>query len=56
MAEFCIECFLKQNPEFTKEDLVIIKDPDLCEGCGKIVDKVVLSIKNASLHKIKNVR
>ena len=53
MAEFCPECFLKLNPEFTKSDLVIIRGQELCEGCGKIVSKTVLNIKESSLHKLK---
>lgn len=54
MAEFCPECFVKLNPEFTKDDLVIVKELDLCEGCGKIVDEIVLSIKETSLNKLNN--
>ena len=54
MAEFCPECFLKLNPEFTKDDLVTIKEPDLCEGCGKIVNKTVLSIKESALYKLND--
>lgn len=55
MAEFCPECFIKLNPEFTRKDLVIIKDTDLCEGCGKIVDAIVLSIKESSLYKLRDL-
>lgn len=54
MAEFCPECFIKLNPEFDKSDLVIVKGKDLCEGCGKIVDEIALSIKKTSLHKLGN--
>ena len=53
MAEFCTECFLKLNPEFTKSDLVVIRGQELCEGCGKIVSKTVLNIKESSLYKLK---
>ena len=53
MAEFCPEFFLKLNPEFTKSDLVIIRGQELCEGCGKIVSKTVLNIKESSLYKLK---
>lgn len=53
MAEFCPECFLKLNPEFTKSDLVIIRGQELCEGCGKIVSKTVLNIKESSRNKLK---
>ena len=46
--------FLKLNPKFTKEDLIIVKEPDLCEGCGEIVNKTVLMIKESSLYKLRN--
>ena len=45
MAEFCKECFLKLNPEFEEKDLQLLKEEALCEGCGKIVDKIVVNIK-----------
>lgn len=48
MAEFCPDCFLEFNPDLTKNDLVIVKDVDLCEGCGKIVDEIVLFVKQVS--------
>ena len=50
MAEFCPEGFLKLNPEFTKSDLVIIRGQELCEGCGEIVPKIVIGIKEYALH------
>ena len=53
MAEFCPECFLKLNPEFIKSDPVVIRGQELCEGCGKIVSKTVLNIKESSLYKLK---
>lgn len=46
MSEFCKECFLKLNPQFTEKDLVMIKEDDLCEGCGEIVSETVLKVKN----------
>lgn len=55
MAELCVECFLKQNPEFTKEDLVIVRETELCECCGQIVNKTVLSVKEYALHKLRNL-
>lgn len=50
MAEFCPECFIKLNPEFSKSDLKIIKEPSLCEGCGEIVPKIVIDIKEYALN------
>ena len=50
MAEFCPECFIKLNPEFSMSDLKIIKEPTLCEGCGKIVPKIVIGIKEYALY------
>jgi hypothetical protein len=54
MAEFCPECFIKLYPELSRKDLIIIKEPDLCEGCGKIVDETVLKVKPSSENKIRN--
>lgn len=52
MAEFCVECFLKLHPELKKSDLIIIRETDLCEGCGKIVRKTVLDVRESSLYKL----
>lgn len=52
MAEFCAKCFLELNPELTEKDLVMIKEIELCEGCGKIVDETVLKIKEKSEGKL----
>lgn len=45
MAEFCPDCFLEFNPDLTKKDLVTVETVDLCEGCGEIVDEIVLYVK-----------
>ena len=50
MAEFCPACFIKFNPEFSKSDLKIVKEPTLCEGCGEIVPKIVIGIKEYALY------
>lgn len=47
MAEFCKDCFLRLNPEYKEEDLVMINEDDLCEGCGKIVSETVLKVRHA---------
>lgn len=38
MAEFCKECFINilQPSEDDIANIVISKEPTLCEGCGKI--------------------
>lgn len=53
MAEFCPDCFLEFNPDLTKNDLVIVEDVDLCEGCGKMVNEIVLSVKKIPSNKSK---
>lgn len=53
MAEFCKECFLNLNPELSENDLVMIKETELCEGCGKIVNETVLEIKESGMRKLK---
>ncbi len=53
MAEFCKECFLKLNPELSEDDLVMVKEAELCEGCGKIVDETVLNIKDSGMRKLR---
>lgn len=53
MAEFCKECYLRLNPELSERDLVMLKTPDLCEGCGKIVKATVLNVKKTRFGKIK---
>lgn len=44
MSEFCKDCFLKLNPQFTEKDLVMLKGEDFCENCGKIVDETVWEV------------
>ena len=50
MAEFCPKCFIKLNPEFSRSDLKIVKEPTLCEGCGEIVPKIVIGIKEYAVY------
>ena len=50
MAEFCPKCFIKLNPEFSRSDLKIVKEITLCEGCGEIVPKIVIGIKEYALY------
>lgn len=52
MAEFCKDCFLKLNPQFTEKDLVMIKEDDLCENCGKVVSETVLKVKDNAERKL----
>lgn len=53
MSEFCKDCFLKLNPQFEEKDLVMIKDEELCEGCGKVVKETVLKVKENIEGKFK---
>lgn len=53
MSEFCKNCFLKLNPQFEEKDLVMIKDEELCEGCGKVVKETVLKVKENIEGKFK---
>lgn len=53
MSEFCKDCFLKLNPQFTEEDLIMMEGDELCEGCGKIVNEVVWEVKEKSERKFK---
>lgn len=49
MAEFCPDCFLEFNPDLTPKDLVTVETVDLCEGCGEIVDEIVLYVITARI-------
>ena len=52
MAEFCRDCALK-SLGLSKEEMkraVFSREPDLCEGCGK-VKPVLLEIKKKGLPK-----
>lgn len=53
MAEFCTNCFLKLYPTLTEKDIILTKETELCEGCGKIVSETVLEVKQKSLYKLK---
>lgn len=47
MAEYCLYCWNKINDtQLTTQDVIIRKDLDLCEGCGKIKYTVVCYRKN----------
>lgn len=48
MAEYCLDCFLKSNPGFPKERLVISESDDLelCEGCGKMKSTIIRFKRN----------
>ena len=46
MAEFCLECYLKDFPEDAgiMEMIVVGNNLDLCEGCGEM-KKTVVEVK-----------
>lgn len=56
MSEFCKNCFLKIHPKLRPSDLIMVYEPELCEGCGKIVSETVLDIKTEALNRLSEVR
>jgi hypothetical protein len=36
MAEFCLECFKKFEPNANEHNTVLSDNPDFCEGCCDI--------------------
>ena len=46
MAEFCLTCWNKtQNIPLQEKNVVISKELDLCEGCGKMKQVIVCTKK-----------
>ena len=42
MAEFCLQCWNRlHGREDTKWDVRLSKEPELCEGCGRLCQTVV---------------
>lgn len=42
MAEFCLQCWNRlHGREDTKWDVRLSKEPELCEGCGRLCQMVV---------------
>jgi len=42
MAEFCLSRWNKiNNTHLSERDVIISKDLDLCDGCGKVVNVVI---------------
>ena len=42
MAEFCLACLNKlSGTSYTEADVLLSREVDLCENCGKIVPVVV---------------
>lgn len=49
MAEFCLKCFNEmENKNYKKDDVVLSKYPETCEGCGQIKHTVV-KVRNKKL-------
>ena len=42
MAEFCLECFRKMNPEFDKYEYILTKELNFCEECGELKHTVLV--------------
>lgn len=47
MAEFCLECLRKFEPNANENNIVLSDNPELCEGCG-ILKRIVVEITNES--------
>ena len=45
MAEFCLECLRKFEPNANADSIVLSDNPELCEGCGHI-KKIVVEIND----------
>lgn len=41
MAEFCRECYVRICGGREDDPLVMSSEPDLCEGCGRVLPVVV---------------
>ena len=41
MAEFCIECLRKFEPNANENNVVLSDNPELCEGCGMLKNVVI---------------
>ncbi len=48
MAEFCLKCWNEINDKKdTVKDVVLSKEPELCEGCGEF-KKIIVKPKKRS--------
>lgn len=57
MAEFCLNCYLKDFPEDENivDRIIMSKDTGLCEGCGNF-RPVVVKIKKGNINgKLRNL-
>lgn len=41
MAEFCLECLRKFEPNANENNVVLSDNPELCEGCGMLKNVVI---------------
>ena len=41
MAEFCLECLQKFEPNANESNTILSTNPDLCEGCGEFKPVVI---------------
>ena len=49
MAEFCFDCFINEVADssdiFTKDDILMSEESELCEGCGEEKNVVVEKVR-----------
>ena len=41
MADFCLDCFKKFEPNANENNTMLSEDNDFCEGCGEIKPVVI---------------
>lgn len=45
MAEFCLKCLRKFEPNVNEDNFILSNNLELCEGCG-MLKKIVVEITN----------
>ena len=49
MAEFCVDCWNKINEtNYSAKKFIISDELDLCEGCGKITNVILMPKEHTS--------
>ena len=46
MAEFCLDCFKKFEPNANEDNTVLSEYNDFCEGCGEVKPVVICFEEN----------
>ena len=53
MAEFCLECLKKFEPNANTNNTTVSIDPYLCEGCGQL-KPVVVAFADDKFEEVNN--